>query len=232
VQYREVIGAENVLGNASLKRALIQNYDLRWEFYPSPAEVFSIGVFAKRFDSPIEQVYLGTSGTRLISFVNAESGQNYGIEIEARKNLGTFAEALLPFTAFANATIMESQVTIGDASGVSQLDSERAMVGQAPYVFNGGVSYLSTSGKWSVTALYNLVGRRIAGVGEAPLPNVYEEVRPSFDVSLRFPVVGGLRGKLDAENLLDASTRLTQGSVTKSQYYSGRKFGIGLTWTP
>jgi hypothetical protein len=232
VQYREVIGAENVLGNPDLKRALIQNYDLRWEFYPSPAEVFSIGVFAKRFESPIEQVYLGTSGTRLISFVNAESGRNYGIELEARKNLGTFSEALLPFSVFANATVMESQVTIGDGSGVSQLDSERAMVGQAPYVFNGGISYLSMNGKWSLTALYNVVGRRIAGVGEAPLPNVYEEVRPSFDVSLRFPVIGGLRGKLDAENLLDASTKLTQGDVTKSQYYSGRKFGIGLTWTP
>jgi hypothetical protein len=232
VQYREVIGAENVLGNPDLKRALIQNYDLRWEFYPSPAEVFSIGVFAKRFESPIEQVYLGTSGTRLISFVNAESGRNYGVELEARKNLGSLSEALLPFSVFANATIMESQVTIGEAGGVSQLESERAMVGQAPYVFNGGVSYLSMDGKWSVTALYNVVGRRIAGVGEAPLPNVYEEVRPSLDFSLRFPVVGGLRGKLDAENLLDASTRLTQGSVTKSQYYSGRKFGIGLTWTP
>lgn len=232
VQYREVIGAENVLGNPDLKRALIQNYDLRWEFYPRASEVLSIGVFAKRFSNPIEQVYLGTSGTRIISYVNAESGQNFGVELEARKNLGTIAEALLPFSVFANATLMDSKVTIGNASGVSQLDTERAMVGQSPYVVNGGVTFQSMNGLWSSTLLYNLVGERIAGVGEAPLPNVYEKSRSTLDFSLRFPITSGLRGKFDAENLLDSRIRLTQGSVTKSQYYSGRRFGVGLTWTP
>lgn len=232
VLYREVIGAENVLGNPNLRRALIQNVDLRWEFYPRASEVLSIGVFAKRFDNPIEQVYLGTSGTRIISYVNAEAGQNLGVELEARKNLGMLGEALLPFSVFANATVMQSRVTIGNASGVSQLDAERAMVGQSPYVVNGGLSYLSPNGEWSATALYNVVGRRIAGVGEAPLPNVYEEARPSIDLSFRFPVVGGLRGKLDAENLLDTQTRLTQGTVTKVEYWSGRKFALGLTWSP
>ena len=230
VQYREVIGAENVVGNPDLQRALIQNFDARWEFYPTAAEVLSVGVFYKHFNDPIEQVYLGTSGTRIISYLNAESARNIGVELELRKNLGSISEKLLPWSFFANATLMDSKVTI-DAQGLA-INSERAMVGQAPYVVNGGLSYLSTSGKWSGTLLYNVVGRRIVSAAENPLPNVYEEERHAIDFSLRFPVTGGLTGKFDARNLLDYETKLTQGTVTKEFYYTGRRFGIGLTWTP
>jgi outer membrane receptor for ferrienterochelin and colicin len=230
VQYREVIGAENVVGNPDLKRALIQNLDARWEFYPSPAEVMSVGLFYKHFTDPIEQVYLGTSGTRIISYLNAESARNIGVELELRKNLGSVSPKLQPWSFFANATLMDSKVTI-DAQGLA-INSERAMVGQAPYVVNGGLSYLSTSGRWSGTLLYNVVGRRIVSAAENPLPNVYEEERHSLDFSLRFPVTGGLTGKVDARNLLDNETRLTQGTVTKEFYYTGRRFGIGLTWIP
>ena len=46
-----------------------------------------MGVFYKHFDDPIEQVYLGTSGTRIISYLNAESARNIGVELELRKNL-------------------------------------------------------------------------------------------------------------------------------------------------
>ena len=230
VQYREVIGAENVLGNANLRRALIQNLDARWEFYPTQAEIVSVGVFYKHFDDPIEQVYLGTSGTRIISYLNAESARNIGVELELRKNLSMLGQRWLPWSLFANATFMNSQVTI-PGNGLA-INSERAMVGQAPYVVNGGLTYLSGSGQWSGTLLYNVVGRRIVSAAENPLPNVYEEARHALDFSLRFPVMGSIAGKFDAKNLLDYSTKLTQGTVTKEFYYTGRRFGIGLSWTP
>jgi len=230
VQYREVIGAENVLGNPDLRRALIQNFDIRWEWYPRATEVISIGGFYKRFEDPIEQVYLGTSGTRIISYLNAESARNLGVELEVRKNLSTLSPALLPWSVFANATFMDSKVTI--PGGGLAISSERAMVGQAPYVVNGGLSFLSNSGGWSGTLLYNVVARRIVSAAENPLPNVYEEARHVVDFSLRFPVLPGLTGKFDAKNLLDDETRLSQGDVTKEFYYSGRRFSVGLTWRP
>src|SRR5690606_25857478 len=45
VQYRDVIGAENVMGNPNLVRTLIQNADVRWEWYPERGELLSIAVF-------------------------------------------------------------------------------------------------------------------------------------------------------------------------------------------
>ena len=75
-----------------------------------------------------------------------------------------------------------------------------------------------------------MVGRRIVSAAENPLPNVYEEVRHALDFSLRFPVISAITGKLDVKNLLDSQTRLSQGTVTKEQYFSGRRFAVGLTW--
>ncbi len=231
VQYREVIGGENIVGNAALKRALIQNYDIRWEWYPNPAEVLSVGFFAKRFKDPIERVYQATSGTRVVSFLNAESGQNYGVELEARKNLRFLSSKLLNFSGHMNTTVMKSRIRIGEGIA-SKLNDERAMVGQAPYVINGGLTYTSTGGSLSATVLYNVVGRRIVNSAEAPLPDVYEKARQMVDFSLRFPILTGVKGKLDVRNLLDAPFTIEQGSVVREYYKTGRVFTVGLSWQP
>jgi outer membrane receptor protein involved in Fe transport len=46
VPYFEQVGLATTIGNPDLKRALIQNYDQRWEWVPHPGEVLSLGVFA------------------------------------------------------------------------------------------------------------------------------------------------------------------------------------------
>ena len=229
VQFRDVIGAENVIGNASLNRTLIQNADVRWEWYPEAGELLSVALFAKRFQDPIERVFLATSGTRIVTFLNAEEGRSVGIELEARKNLGFLAAPLAPVTVFANGTIMNSQITIGDDERLAK--EERAMVGQAPYVVNVGATYASEGGT-SATLLFNQVGRRIVAASQAPLPVTYEEPRGVLDFSLRFPIWQQLSGMLDARNLLDSQYLQTQGTVTRESYYAGRVFQIGLSWQP
>ncbi len=226
---RDVIGGDNLFGNRNLERATVDNFDLRWEFFPTPAEVLSVSFFAKSFDKPIERVYQATSGTRIITPVNAKSATNLGVELEARKNLGFLSNALNSFVGFANLTVMNSEVDI-DTEGVSVTDQNRRMVGQSPYVVNLGTTYTSGSGAWSATVLYNVVGPRITEAGEIPLPNVEEKPRHMVDLSLRFPVAPALTGKLDARNLLDAPYRRFQGDVVRERYLTGRVFSLGFTW--
>jgi hypothetical protein len=229
INQRDVIAGEQFRGNENLKRTLIRNADVRWEWYPASGEVLSVALFAKQFVDPIERIYRGTSGTRVTTFENAESADNYGVEVEARKGLGFLSPALQPFSLFANATVMESKIEVG-ALGAGSTDDSRAMVGQAPYVVNAGLTYADESGRTSVTALYNVVGRRIYSASLLPLPNVYEEARNVLDLSLRFPVFRGVSGKLDARNVLDEPYEVTQGTVTRESYRSGRVFTAGLTW--
>jgi TonB-dependent receptor len=231
IQYREVIGGDNVLGNPDLQRALITNADLRWEFYPTPDEVLAIAVFAKRFENPVERIYLATSGTRIVSFANAESARNFGVEIEARKGLGAFASVLDPLTATANVTLMSSEIEIG-GQGSSRVNDKRAMVDQSPYVVNAGLTYSSPEGAVSATILYNVAGRRVQSAAQAPLPDVYEEARDLLDFSLRFPFGQAVSAKVDIRNLLDAPIELVQGEVVREYYRAGRTASFGVSWTP
>lgn len=226
---RDVLGGEQFRGNLALRRTLIQNADLRWEMYPGPGEVISVAAFAKRFDRPIERVYRGTSGTRVTTFENAKSALNVGGELEVRKALGFIAAPLEPWTVFSNVTVMRSAIDIG-AVGAGSVQPERAMVGQAPYVLNAGATYASRTGRLSATALYNVIGRRIHAASLLPLPNVYEEARHVVDVSLRFPLLRGVSGKIDGRNLLNAPYEVTQGTVQREFYRVGRGLTFGLSW--
>jgi hypothetical protein len=239
-EYRELsssgsfdfIGGLVTRGNPALKRALIQNYDLRWEWYPNPGEILSLGLFAKQFDQPIEKVIVGTTGAPALQFVNAKRASNYGAEVEVRKGLAIISKGLANLTLFANTTVMHSRITPGNDDISSLTNAKRPMVGQAGYVLNTGLGWLSRSGRWSATALYNVVGRRIAEAGVLPQPDTYEEPRHLVDLSFQFPVFGSMTGKLDGKNLLDAPYRLAQGEVLRERYKTGRIVALGFTWKP
>jgi len=229
ILFREVIGGDNVRGNEGLDRTLINNLDLRWEWYPERGEVLSVALFAKQFDRPIERVYQGTSGTRVITYINAEGASNYGVEFEARKSLGFVASGLRPFALFTNATVMHSRIEI-DATAGAITSTDRKMVGQSPYVVNAGLTWNHPTSDLSATVLFNRVGERITEAGESPLPDIVEAPRNVLDASIRFPVMGTLSARVDARNLLDAPYVVTQGGVTRQRYTAGRVFTIGFAW--
>jgi len=230
VTFRDVLGGVSVTGNANLVRSLIDNVDLRWEAFPNSGEVISVGVFAKRFDNPIERVEQSTSGAYQARFQNALSAVNAGVELEIRKQLTFLGEWAEPLTGFSNVTIMQSSVDLDTAGGLSVTDASRRLVGQAPYVVNAGMTYSSASGQTNATILYNVVGERITAAGVLPLPNIVEKPRHVIDLSLRFPVRGSLSARLDARNLLDARYRFMQGNLEREGFNAGRTLSMGLSW--
>lgn len=232
VTFRDVLGGVSVTGNDKLVRSLIDNVDLRWEAFPADGEVVSLGVFYKRFDRPIERVEQATSGAYQARFQNALSATNYGVELELRKQLGLLGGWARGLTAFSNVTLMQSHVALDTTRGLTVTDRERRLVGQAPYVVNGGLTYASESGRTSATVLYNVVGERIYAAGVTPLPNILETPRHLVDLSFRFPVAGSLSGRLDARNLLDARTRFMQGNLEREGFNVGRTVAMGFAWRP
>ncbi|MDQ3951102.1 MAG: TonB-dependent receptor, partial [Gemmatimonadota bacterium] len=230
VRGREVIGGTDIVGNPNLIRTLITNADIRWEWYPAAGEVLSVGIFAKRFDDPIERV-IRSAGNALIDFVNADAAENYGVEVEARKGLGFLNDRLNGLTAFTNVTLMRSEIRLGNSEAARlNTRSSRSMVGQAPYVVNAGLGYSSPSARTSATVLYNRVGERILYAGSSGLPDVEERPRDVLDASLRFPLLRGVSGRFDAKNLLDADYVIAQGDVRRDAYRAGRTFMLGLTF--
>lgn len=179
----------SVMGNYDLKPAYIDNFDLRYEWYPSVGEQISVALFYKHFKNPIEWTYTVAGGTDLIySFMNARGANNYGIELDIRKNLGFIG--LKDFSFSFNGAWIKSKVQF--EPGTNNID--RPMQGQSPYLINTGIFYNNVERGWSAAVLYNRVGKRIIGVGNRygtgadgssrNIPNSYEMPRNSLDLSV------------------------------------------------
>jgi TonB-dependent receptor len=232
VEFYDVLGGQRLFGNADLRRALIQNYDARWEWYPRPGETISLGAFYKRFRNPIERILVQNADgfSPDITFANADGADNYGVELEVRKRLDLLSAALRSFTLFTNVTLMESEIEVGNEGLSSLTNPSRPMAGQSEYVVNAGLGYGSDDGRWNATFLYNVSGPRLSEAGISPLPDTYEQERHLMDVSLQFPVAGAVSGKLDGKNLLDQPIQFLQGPVTRLTYRTGRIFSLGFKW--
>ena len=229
VQYLEVVGGQITRGNGDLARSLIQNYDIKYEAFLASGELISVGVFAKRFDRPIERIDLATGGQPFVSFFNAEAASNLGLELELRKDLGTLSRALAPYAAFTNLTLMRSRIDVGSGAS-SNTNADRPMMGQAPWVVNIGISRTGALERSSATLLYSAVGPRIYSAGTIPFPDVIEQPRHMVDVSVRLPLGDRWSWKMDARNLFDAPYRLTQGPITRESYRTGRQLSVGVQW--
>lgn len=230
---RDVVGGENVQGDENLQRTNVNNADIRWELYPRSGEVISLAVFAKQFVNPIERVYgAGSGGTSFVFFTNAKSADNYGVEVELRKDLDAFGKFFTPFTFFTNATVMQSQIHLDPSSQAASTNFNRRMVGQAPYVLNTGLTYSSHTGASTATLLFNRVGERLTAAGSSPLPDVIEQPRNVLDLSLRWALSPFVTVRTDLKNLLDTPHEISQGSVIRESYNGGRTIQAGVLWRP
>jgi hypothetical protein len=228
--FRDVTTGIRYVGNAELERGTIDHLDARAEYYWAPDEVVSIAGFYKRFQSPIEQVDLGTVD-RTVSWDNAESANNFGVEIEGRRRFGFLSRRLENVFVAGNLAFIRSQVNLGDQAGIST-SKERALQGQSPYVLNLQLGYDDASGSGiQLVALYNVSGRRIRDVGRAGSPDIFEQPFHLLDLVYSQKLPGGFTVKLKASNLLGDEVEFLQGPNVVSGYDPGRTFSLSLSWS-
>ena len=234
----------SVMGNYDLKSAYIDNFDVRYEWYPSAGEQISVALFYKHFKNPIEWTYTVAGGTDLIySFMNARGADNYGIEVDLRKNLDFIG--LNDFSLSFNGAWIRSRVQFEPGSN----NIDRPMQGQSPYLINAGIFYSNTEHGWSAAVLYNRIGKRIIGVGNRygmaadgssrNIPNSYEMPRNGLDLSLgkkigKWELKASLRDLLaecyvfkQFEDVVVAGQKRTIEEVTCS-YRPGRTFNLTI----
>ena len=234
----------SVMGNYDLKAAYIQNIDLRYEWYPSKNEIVSVALFYKKFTNPIEWTYTVAGGTDLIySYINAKGADNYGIEVDIRKNLGFIG--LDDFSLSFNGSLIKSKVTFDKGNYI-----DRPMQGQSPYLINTGLFYNRDG--WSAAVLYNRIGKRIVGVGNKygtgadgnarNIPNSYEMPRNSLDISFgkkfgHWELKASVRDVLAERYLFKQIEEVEVLGKNKSieeitrSYKPGRNFNLSITYT-
>jgi len=204
-----------VIGNKDLQRTKITNADLRYEIYPRPGELITLGVFYKYFDKPIEQYFnqTGAGSSNTFNYQNADNASAYGAEFEIRKRLD-FADALKNFTVTSNLSYIYNRVHFGNKS------LDRPMQGQSPYVVNLGLYYDHEKSGITASVLFNEIGRRILFVNNEQVSAIWEAPRPLLDLQLAKKIM-----KNKAEIKLNASDLINQKALFYHDIDANKKYG-------
>ncbi len=201
----------SVRGNENLNRALIRNYDFRFEVYPSIGELLSASFFYKSLTDAIEQVVV--TGSALGSertFMNSDKAINYGFELEARFSLAYLADFLTDLALNGNYSWIKSEVTIRGTE-TSLARKNRPLQGQSPYMINLGLTYINPTFGTLVSLLYNKIGERISEVATAYEEDVIEENRDLIDIVINQPITENIEMKFSVKDLLGNNQVYRQG---------------------
>lgn len=229
-----------VVGNPDLVQTEITNLDLRWEYYFSPSESFSVALFQKDFLNPIELVASPASGS-LLDIRNAESATNRGIEFDYYRSFDFAGRwSWLPwgmdklpwdevFLGFNYARI-ESEIDLGANPGLVT-NAVRPLQGQSPYVGNISLAWLPESGRYEATLLYNVAGERISRVGIQGIPDTLEQPFDQVDFTLSAALPWeGWKLKARLRNLLDPEAAYMVGDLVERRFRKGREVAFNVEW--
>ncbi|MDT8886070.1 TonB-dependent receptor [Aquirufa regiilacus] len=244
--FYDFVNNRTVSGNPTLKNAEIQNFDFRYEFYPTPTELVSIAAFYKDFTNPIEVVF-ASGANPILNFSNAKSAYSTGIEAEFRKNLNANQpNTILGRTSFVfNGTYIFSRVKL-DATVAKDQSDNRPLQGQSPYIVNAGLNYNDAKKGLQLNFNYNVIGKRIFAVGNnfgSPYPDWFEMPRNVIDFSFSKQLTKAIMLKGGVSDILNQGNTILQDGnqdqvfdrnqdQTIQNYAPGRVASLGLIISP
>ncbi len=227
--FNDVTGGRQTFGNPDIERATIDNFDVRWEWYPQPGESLSVAGFAKRFTNPIEQIVI-VSAQHSVTYANASGADNLGVELDWRKNMGFVHPVLSDVYVSSNLALIRSQVLLGNAEGSIQTNAERALQGQSPYVFNLQLAYEHPEGRQNLMLSYNRFGPRISDVGALGAPDTYEASFDTLDLVAKTQLPAGFGLTLKGRQLTSPLQQQIQGDLVVREERQNWGVGLSLTW--
>lgn len=234
--YRYISVSFNSQGNPDLKPSDNYNADLKWDFYLSGSELFSIGAFYKYIKNPISRIEVASAGG-FLSYENiADHAMVAGAEVEFRKDLFSrkTAEEIHKLTFGVNGayTYTHAKVSLATVSTGSQLE------GAAPWIVNSDLSYQLQKGKYNLTStlVFNYFSDRIYTIGTEGFQEIMEKGIPTLDFVLSAKMGNRFSLSMKAANLLNASHQLTRKGnadnreVVLSKYKKGVDLSLGISY--
>jgi len=227
-------GGDSFVGNPSLERTLIDNYDLRWEWYNKPGEISSVSLFYKKFYNPIETKILD-GVNKVNSWINVPNAEVAGVELEVRKNLSFIDASFSEFIFGGNFSYIWSQVDI-DTKELESIrkyepdaSSTRPFQGQSPYLINLYLDFNADNSDWSANIYYNVFGKRLATVGSVGAPDVYEKPFNMLNASVTKNIFQNLSLKITAKNILNSKIEKVQEFKGSDYIYQSYRVGSGIS---
>ncbi|MFK8037727.1 MAG: TonB-dependent receptor plug domain-containing protein [Crocinitomicaceae bacterium] len=221
-QYTLFFAGMKAEGNPLLKHGENYNFDLRYEHYPKPGEMITVGAFYKYLDTPIEQTMKATASGQLMSFSNALSAKVAGVELEFVRSLGSFIkdEAKRDSSIFSNfgigfnTTYMFTAVNIDTADKTAiNTNSRRPLEGASPFLLNLDLRYekkYDNKNKLMLAIAYNVFGKRLVTVGSNGIGDSYAKPVNTINFISRMSFNNNLTVGFKVKNLLNPAIDIIQ----------------------
>ena len=217
-------------GNPNLKRARIDNVDLRWEWFPSPTEQVLAGVFYKYLQDPIEQVFVsadGKIGSGADAYYmpdNLGNAKNYGFEIDVVKYIRHFGIKANYTYTHSSITTTKREYNVGSAEYKTGVTQTRPLVNQAPHTANLSLLYKDTRYGWNAQLAASFTGTKLALVSPFKDADQWDKAMFGLDFSMEKKFPCGVSLFLKANNLLDAKRERFLKTVNESNLqYEGQR---------
>lgn len=234
-------------GNPFLRRARIDNADLRWEWFPSATEQVLLGVFYKYLKDPIETTFESDQRQTNNSYYmpqNLGNARNMGLELDVIKYIRHFGVK-------ANYTYTHSSITTKKElytakNVITMVDQTRPLVNQAAHTANLSLLYKDTQHGWNAQLAGSYIGPKLVVVSPFKDADEWERGAFSLDLSGEKKFRNGLSIFLKANNLLNNERQRylktvnsfnlnlpgqEDGKTITSTYKYGRTFLIGVRYT-
>ena len=217
-------------GNPNLKRARIDNVDLRWEWFPSATEQVLAGVFYKYLQDPIEQVFvaadgkLGSGADAYYMPDNLGNAKNYGFEIDVVKYIRHFGIKANYTYTHSTITTTKREYNEGSAEYKTGVTQTRPLVNQAPHTANLSLLYKDTNYGWNAQLAASYTGTKLALVSPFKDADQWDKAIFGLDFSMEKKFPCGVSVFLKANNLLDAKRERYLKTVNQSNLeYEGQR---------
>jgi TonB-dependent receptor len=229
--YIDPLTETRIRGNPGLVSSPIDNVDLRAEWFFENGDNFTVSLFYKDIQRPIETVQgAGTDDNISLTFINAESADISGVEVEWLKDLSTLGPRwLAPFFFAGNLTASESEITVDDVA-FNLTNAVRPMAQHSEYVANLQLGFDSNDGNHTWTLAYNTFGERLFFAGRDGAPDAYEQPFDSLDFVYSFFPTDRLSMKFRVQNLLDEELEITQNDTVVINQKLGTTAKIDVKW--
>ena len=225
-------------GNPNIRPSDNYNVDLKWDFYISSSELFSLAGFYKYIENPIGRVDEGNSAG-LLTYNNISKFATVGgIEMEIRKNIFNRFNTDLEQTNRLSIGLNTSYIYTNLKLDILNTEPRNSgLEGASPFLANIDLSYnYMKRDKNLVSALvFNYFSSRIHTVGARGFNDIMEEGVPTLDFVTSYKFNKHLSLKAKASNLLNPSYCLTRESsigekITLNEFKKGQNISLGISY--
>ncbi len=206
-------------GNPKLRPATSTNIDLRYEYYPNPSDVYSLGVYYKKIKDPIEDQFQSVGVVLVTSKANGNPAIVYGVEAVASKHFGEIGITANYSYVFSQITSTK-QVSTENLAGnfvQSYYQEKRPLESQSPQIANIILTYDNYNWGTDFNLSYNYTGKRLIAVARLDGYDTYEEGTSEFDFSAEQRLFSHLKMEIKLINLFNtpAVTEVVSGQYVK-----------------